>query len=607
MITRRQTLAGLSSLAALARPAAAQDMRAAIDAILADKAQSGHVPGYAFLAVRDGKIIHAVAVGQRDREKGLPVTLDTLFPIGSCTKAFTAMAVGVACDRGGMSLDDRPHRYLPYFRMFDADADARITLRDMLSHRTGLLAKADLAAEPGVLTREEYVRAATSARPAFPFRSTFQYSNSMVAGVGEVLGHAGGASWEEVVTRDVLRPAGMTTAQATLLGLDDTPDHVTGYVHDADKGFISTPPPASLVALAPAGAIAASANDMANWLKVLTGGGAPLVRPETLAAITAPQVAVSDKLAYALAWVTYGWNGLKVAEHNGGSEGICALTSFIPEARTGFVFLGNTSPNFLTQIGNLGPLVYPLLLGVSHVRDVPVPSARPDEIVVTDKGYQADPPPAPQIDVGTLLARMTAAMGKPPKAALVAHGDKTYENQGVTAGFSLSARAPAAHEEIELWRAADRDIGRFRLWFDGQAGGQETTFGQDQVYDAATCAGMARDLDVWPWPRLDALYTGMDIGDTAWLSGHRPAVIVNLVARGGGKTDLYISLNDYRVLRKESGGVSTTYGDYREVDGAWLPFSWEIHDGLGLTTVTWRDIAFADSLPDSTFMSAGTV
>ena len=417
MITRRSALAGLGAglAAAVAQSAVAADIGAQIDAILQAKLSSEHVPGAAFLAVRDGKIVHAAAYGLRDREHNLPVTLDTLFPIGSATKSFTSMTVGRLQDKGLLHLDDRPHTYLPYFHMYDPEANAKVTLRDMLSHQTGLRTKADLAAIPAVLTREELVRATTSARPAYPFRRKFQYSNAMITAAGEVIAHVAGAPWEDVVTREVLRPLGMKTALPTIDGVAATPDHVTGYVYDSAKAdWVITPPSKSLIAMAPAGAIVASANEMAHWLNLLTAGGMwngkRFVSEETFRQIIAPQISISPDQSYALCWVNYEWNGERVVEHNGGGEGICALVSFLPDQRAGFVFLGNTSPNFLTKIGNLGPLIYPLLLGATEVKSVRVPSAHPAVEPAPLPSPPVRPAPAlPDIDLETLLARMIAA------------------------------------------------------------------------------------------------------------------------------------------------------------------------------------------------------
>ena len=108
--------------------------------ILEEQREKQHIPGLAFVAVKDDKILFLETLGLRDLDRKLPVTPDTVFPIGSCTKSFTAVAAAASHDQGVLSLDDSPHKYLPYFRMADPEANALITLRDMLCHRTGLRA-----------------------------------------------------------------------------------------------------------------------------------------------------------------------------------------------------------------------------------------------------------------------------------------------------------------------------------------------------------------------------------------------------------------------------------------------------------------------------------
>ena len=164
--------------------------------ILKEQREKQHIPGLAFVVVSDNKILFVETLGLRDLDRKLPVTPDTVFPIGSCTKSFTSVAAAASHDKGVLTLDDSPHKYLPYFRMADPEADALITLRDMLCHRTGLRAKADLAAEPAVLSREEYVRAATSAKPTAALRAKFQYSNAMFTAAGEAIAKANHMTWD---------------------------------------------------------------------------------------------------------------------------------------------------------------------------------------------------------------------------------------------------------------------------------------------------------------------------------------------------------------------------------------------------------------------------
>jgi CubicO group peptidase (beta-lactamase class C family) len=132
---------------------------AAVEKAFDEARAAAGVPGASLVVVRGGQVIILKGSGMRDAAKGLPVTPDTLFAIGSCTKAFTAMLAVMSQDDGKLSLDASPKKFLPYFSLRDKEADAQVTLRDLLSHRTGL-AGTDIAWYTGVLNREEVIRAA---------------------------------------------------------------------------------------------------------------------------------------------------------------------------------------------------------------------------------------------------------------------------------------------------------------------------------------------------------------------------------------------------------------------------------------------------------------
>jgi len=577
---------------AAAAPATQPNAAERIAEILEAQRSEQHIPGFAFALVRKDRLELVIVRGVRDVEHALPVTPDTVFPIGSCTKAFTSMAIGIAQDQHRLSLDDPPRRFLPWFHMADPQADAEVTLRDMLSHRTGLKAKADLAATPGVLNREEYVRAATAAKPAAPFRTVFQYSNAMYSAAGDVLGSAYRSSWEDVIQRQIFAPLGMTASLASVRDAAAVADHATGYVYVPQTGgWRAVPPPAGLQALAPAGSIASTARDMAQWLRLLTGGGRigerQIVSAATLQELFAPQIAIDAKMAYALGWVTYTWDGEQVVEHNGGSEGISALVSFIPSERVGFVFLANTSPNFLTTIGNAGSLLWPLILG----REAPA-AAPADERLPS---------------VQTLLARMIEAVGGEEvlrrHKTLEIHAHKTYENQGVRAALTVHAKAPASRVEEEVWTAAGREIGRLRIYFDGRHGGQETTFGQDAVNDEAADERARRDGDLHPLLHLADLYQEVRV-DSQGTVGAEEALILTLVPKAGPKVLLSVSTSTGLILKRETEGETVVFSDYRLVDGERIPFQSTISDALGETTVEVEQARFGVPIEDTAFAPA---
>ncbi len=584
----------------------APDRFSEIERILTQQRAEQHIPGLAFVIVRDDKVVYASTQGMRDIEHKLPVTADTVFPIGSCTKGFTSMAIALAADRGLLSLGDHPRKFLPYFRMADAEADAQVTLRDMLNHRTGLKAYADLAAEPGVLSREDYVRAATAARPAAKFRSAFQYSNAMYSAVGEIVGKANQSTWEHVVQAQIFDPLGMTSSTTSAQTATTLPNHVTGYVYSiGSQQFRAVPPPRSLEALAPGGNVASSMHDMAQWLRMLTGngnfGGRPFVSPEMFRELTTPLTPISATTSYALGWATHDWNGLRVVEHNGGSQGISALVSFIPERHAGFVFLANTSPNFMTKVGNAGRLLWPLILNTPAPAAQPAAAAPPETPVATAP-IAADFPP-----IDFLLPRMIDAIGGEANlrrhSSMEIHARKIYQNQGVVADLTIQERLPSMRNESEVWTAAGKTIGSLRLYFDSVAGGQETTFGQDEINDEEANVRARRENAVHPLVDLTRLYKTVIVREAAKI-GEEPTWVVELTPERGATSRLQVSQRISRIVQRETVGETTTFDDYRDVDGEMVPFHTTIHDSLGETTIDVTSVRFNVLIPASVFQAS---
>ena len=586
----RRLLLGLLALSLLPRcatspkPSLDPATTAEIRRIVEEQMRSQHIPGAVLAIVRDDRVIYMQPVGVRDIEHNLPVTPDTLFPIGSCTKAFTSMEIARSADRGLLSLDDHPRKFLPYLKLVDPEVDAQITIRDMLSHRTGLKAYADLAAEPGVLTREEYIRAATSAKPAVPFRTKFQYSNAMYAAAGEIAGRVNRSTWEEIIANDLFKPLGMASSVSIITEILKSPDHATGYVFE--KSYRAVPAPKSLTALAPGGAIASSARDMTQWLRMLTNGGGDFISPARFRDLTTPLIAVNPTTSYALGWAVYDWNGLRVIEHNGGSDGISALVSFIPEKHLGFVVLANTSSNSMTKVGNgAGKLLYPLLLGqkIPPAAIAPVP---PKSVVAP---IAIDVPSA-----DALLARMIDAAGGEAvlrsHTSVEIHAHKSYDNQGVFADLAIDEQSPDRHNETEVWTAANREIGRLRLYFDGTHGGQETTFGQDLVNDDDA---NARDHRQYAFPQLLALKNQT----ITVRAGDNDTWILDL----GDGMRLLVSRKTALIAGREKDGETIAYDDYRNVDGEFVPFRSTIEDNLGTSTIVVDSVRFNVPLDDAVF------
>lgn len=325
-----------------------RDRLAAIDRVIDRKRKELHVPGVALAIVKGGKLIHARGFGHRDLAKKLPVTPQTVFAIGSVSKSFTAMTTLIAADEGKLSLDQSPRKCLPYFALADAEADAKIQVRDLLIHSSGL-GRTDQSWIYGDLTREQAIRIASEAKSLVPLRSGWNYQNTMYTAAGECAAQAMGQSYEELVRDRVFAPLGMESASAYLEGLTEAPERAIGYeIQRDDTGEPEGVIPAwvmDLSAIAPAGSINANVEDMAKWLGyVLAGGGtADLVKPELFAEFTRPQMKIAEGSQYALGWFVDEWRNKTKVHHGGNVAGFSAMVAMLPEEELGYVMLTNLS------------------------------------------------------------------------------------------------------------------------------------------------------------------------------------------------------------------------------------------------------------------------
>ncbi|HEX8187216.1 MAG TPA: serine hydrolase, partial [Pyrinomonadaceae bacterium] len=254
--------------------------------------------------------------------------------------------VAMADDEGRLSLDDPPRKFLPYFKLQDAEADAKITLRDLLSHSSGLN-RTDLAWVSGALDREEVIRVAGQARPTAKLREKFQYQNVMYAAAGEVVARAENSTWEKLIAERIFRPLGMKDSDTSVPEMRKSRDYSFGYVYEEATKETRRVPTRDLPAIAPAGAINSSARDMAQWLRLMLGGGAfegrRLVSEKSFEELIKPQMKVAGPVSYGLGWFLREWKGHKVAEHGGNIDGFNAQVALMPDRRLGFVMLTNVS------------------------------------------------------------------------------------------------------------------------------------------------------------------------------------------------------------------------------------------------------------------------
>ncbi len=324
------------------------------------------IPGMSLVIVSDGKVIYSKGLGYKDFENKVPATADTQFAIGSATKAFTALSVLMTADEGKLSLDASPKTILPYFKMADPDTDKNMTIRDLMTHSSGLN-RTDLAMITGKLTRTELIRVAGEAKPVAKLHETFGYQNLMFTAAGEVVAVAQKQPWEKFVPERIFKPLGMTNSTMQIAQMERAKDFSLGYDYNFDTKETLRRPFREISQVAPAGSINSSANDMAKWLRFILNGGSldgkRLVSEKSFAEWLKPQMKVNPAgtVNYALGWFVQKWNGLTVVQHGGNIDGFNALVAMVPEKKLGFVMLTNVSGSPLG--GELMPIVWENILG----------------------------------------------------------------------------------------------------------------------------------------------------------------------------------------------------------------------------------------------------
>src|SRR5204863_3462637 len=179
-----------------------------LDAYTSKAVADWKVPGLAIAVVKDGRIVFAKAYGVRELGKPAPVDTQTLFAIGSTTKAMTAASIGMLVDEGKLRWDDRVTRILPSFQLADPYTTRELTVRDLLTHRAGL-GNADVLWYRTDNSPEEDVRRVRFAEPAYSLRSSFIYQNIMYAVAGQIVAAASGMPWEQFVRTRIFSPVGM--------------------------------------------------------------------------------------------------------------------------------------------------------------------------------------------------------------------------------------------------------------------------------------------------------------------------------------------------------------------------------------------------------------
>lgn len=326
-----------------------------LEAQLEKSRVSLHIPGMAMAVVKDDALIWARGFGVADMERGTPVTPETLFAIGSSTKAFTATLIGMLVDEGKMSWDDPITRFLPELTLrIDAEDDtAEVTVRDLLCHRTGFTRMSMLFAGGGA-SRDAILRTAVKAKPFSGFRERFHYNNVMYLAAGQAMGRAADSDWDALMRDRIFLPLNMDNTNTSVPDLIGHEKLSLGYQWEEEGATLRRLDMRVLKNIAPAGAVNSNVLDMANWIRFLLNRGSfdgrRLISETQLEETWAQQIEMGAGRGYGLGWMLAEWNGQPVIEHGGNIDGFGAQVGLLPESNLGFVLLTNVTSTPLQQM-----------------------------------------------------------------------------------------------------------------------------------------------------------------------------------------------------------------------------------------------------------------
>jgi CubicO group peptidase (beta-lactamase class C family) len=341
-----------ATAAAPSQPASSVDDRwSAIDTYVEQERQAARVPGIALGIVQGDRIVHLKGFGQAD-PSGRIVTAGVPFSIGSVTKSFTALAVMQLVEAGKIELDAPVQRYLPWFRVADPEASARITVRHLLHHTSGLPRTAGIEAATVGTTSDralsDLVGSLSSAELSRPVGTTWQYSNAGYATLGLLVQTVSGQSYERYVEEHIFAPLQMERSftveeQARQAGL------ASGYRYWFGRPVAGTTPfPRGFL---PAGHLMSSAEDMAHYLIAQLNdgryGNASILSPAGIAEMQRGAVAVPDSggddIRYGMGWFTGNRDGGAIVSHPGDTADFHADVLLMPESDWGIVMLMNAN------------------------------------------------------------------------------------------------------------------------------------------------------------------------------------------------------------------------------------------------------------------------
>ena len=333
------------------------------------------VPGLSIAIVKNDSVVMLKGYGYRDVENKKPVTTKTLFGIASCSKAFTCAGLGILVDREKLTFEKNVKEIIPEFELTDKYAGDNITVRDLVTHQSGL-ARHDRLWYMSPFSRSEMLHRLRYLDMNRHLHQSYQYNNLMYMVAGVVIERVSGESWEDFTRKNIFEPLGMTKSNCSISGLQNSDDHALPYGEIKDK--VQIIPYCNLDAAGPCGSINSNVEEMAKWLTLNMNNGKykdkQIVSEKSLKEIHSPQMISSksidsDELYYSMYGMGWGINQYRnnlMLSHSGSIDGYASLVSFLPKEKFGVVVLTNLEGNLIHR--TITYFIFDKYLGLEPVK-----------------------------------------------------------------------------------------------------------------------------------------------------------------------------------------------------------------------------------------------
>ncbi len=315
------------------------------------------IPGVAVCIVKDGKVVLMKGYGVKEIGTNDKVDENTLFMIGSNSKAFTATALAMLDADKKLSLDDKVQKWLPDFTLYDPWVAKEANIRDLLCHRLGFETfQGDFMYFDSDLTTAEVREKMGKLKPMYGFRSKWGYTNSAFLTAGEIIPQVTGKTWAEFITDSIFKPLGMNNSLALSKDIKTAANKCAA--HTVVMGELKKIPYGNIDNLAPAGSISSSVNDMSKWVMMQLNNGKlndKIIIPASAIAQTRTPHSIlgngghmfnkSHFALYGLGWFLEEYAGRKIVAHTGGVNGFVTSVCLVPEEKLGIIVFTNTDAN----------------------------------------------------------------------------------------------------------------------------------------------------------------------------------------------------------------------------------------------------------------------